>query len=172
MTLNQVCLFTELVVITSNKYIYIYIDQWNQNDKDGWNRSLSFLNTSQPSTSGSIFTSSSPSLPPLPPSSSLLDTSRFYPMSSSSTSLLPSSTSMPHLYQPYPTSRPKSSVYGTQSVPFSGYNYTKSLTRPRLTTILWEDESTICYQVDCRGICVARRQGKKNYARQDIDLYR
>ncbi|KAI8884668.1 apses-domain-containing protein, partial [Backusella circina FSU 941] len=29
---------------------------------------------------------------------------------------------------------------------------------PRLTTTLWEDESTLCYQIDCRGICVARRQ--------------
>lgn len=34
--------------------------------------------------------------------------------------------------------------------------------RPKLTTTLWEDEGTICYQVDANGICVARRQGKKN----------
>lgn len=32
--------------------------------------------------------------------------------------------------------------------------------RPKLTTTLWEDEGTICYQVDANGICVARRQGK------------
>lgn len=31
--------------------------------------------------------------------------------------------------------------------------------RPKLTTTLWEDEGTLCYQVDARGICVARRQG-------------
>jgi hypothetical protein len=24
---------------------------------------------------------------------------------------------------------------------------------------LWDDEGTVCYQVDVRGICVARRQG-------------
>ncbi|ORZ17844.1 transcription regulator HTH, apses-type DNA-binding domain-containing protein, partial [Absidia repens] len=30
--------------------------------------------------------------------------------------------------------------------------------RPKITTSLWEDEGTICYQVDARGICVARRQ--------------
>ncbi|SAL94955.1 hypothetical protein [Absidia glauca] len=30
--------------------------------------------------------------------------------------------------------------------------------RPKITTSLWEDEGTICYQVDSRGICVARRQ--------------
>lgn len=31
--------------------------------------------------------------------------------------------------------------------------------RPRITTSLWDDEETVCYQVDVRGICVARRQG-------------
>ncbi|KAI8884796.1 DNA-binding domain of Mlu1-box binding protein MBP1 [Backusella circina FSU 941] len=31
-------------------------------------------------------------------------------------------------------------------------------TRPRLNTILWEDENTMCYQLECRGICVSRRQ--------------
>lgn len=31
--------------------------------------------------------------------------------------------------------------------------------RPRITTSLWDDEGTVCYQVDVRGICVARRQG-------------
>lgn len=30
--------------------------------------------------------------------------------------------------------------------------------RPRITTSLWDDEGTVCYQVDVRGICVARRQ--------------
>ncbi|KAI9323281.1 transcription regulator HTH, apses-type DNA-binding domain-containing protein, partial [Dichotomocladium elegans] len=29
--------------------------------------------------------------------------------------------------------------------------------RAKLTTTLWEDEGTICYQVDANGICVARR---------------
>ncbi|ORZ11993.1 transcription regulator HTH, apses-type DNA-binding domain-containing protein, partial [Absidia repens] len=30
--------------------------------------------------------------------------------------------------------------------------------RPKLTTTLWEDERTICFQVDANGICVARRE--------------
>nr|CAG8544326.1 8681_t:CDS:2 [Entrophospora candida] len=34
--------------------------------------------------------------------------------------------------------------------------------RPKLTTTIWEDEGTLCYQVDARGICVARRQGKRD----------
>ncbi|KAI8074149.1 transcription regulator HTH, apses-type DNA-binding domain-containing protein, partial [Gongronella butleri] len=32
------------------------------------------------------------------------------------------------------------------------------LPRPKLTTTLWEDERTICFQVDANGICVARRE--------------
>ncbi|KAL0089767.1 transcription regulator HTH, apses-type DNA-binding domain-containing protein, partial [Phycomyces blakesleeanus] len=30
--------------------------------------------------------------------------------------------------------------------------------RPKLTTTVWEDESTVCYQVDTQNVCVARRQ--------------
>ncbi|KAI8980271.1 transcription regulator HTH, apses-type DNA-binding domain-containing protein [Pilobolus umbonatus] len=30
--------------------------------------------------------------------------------------------------------------------------------RPKLTTTVWEDESTLCYQVDAKSVCVARRQ--------------
>ena len=31
--------------------------------------------------------------------------------------------------------------------------------RPRLTTSVFEEEGSICFQVDCNGICVARREG-------------
>lgn len=31
--------------------------------------------------------------------------------------------------------------------------------RPKITTNIWEDEGTLCFQVDAKGICVARRQG-------------
>jgi hypothetical protein len=31
--------------------------------------------------------------------------------------------------------------------------------RPKLTTTVWEDEGTLCYQVDAKSVCVARRQG-------------
>ncbi|CAG8574344.1 7711_t:CDS:2, partial [Acaulospora morrowiae] len=43
--------------------------------------------------------------------------------------------------------------YGTGSNMAPGHN-----PRPKLTTTIWEDEGTLCYQVDARGICVARRQ--------------
>lgn len=31
-------------------------------------------------------------------------------------------------------------------------------TRPKVTTNIWEDEGTLCFQVDAKGICVARRE--------------
>ncbi|KAG1140762.1 hypothetical protein G6F37_009331 [Rhizopus arrhizus] len=33
-----------------------------------------------------------------------------------------------------------------------------SPTRPKVSTNIWEDEGTLCFQVDAKGICVARRQ--------------
>lgn len=33
-------------------------------------------------------------------------------------------------------------------------------TKPRVTATLWEDEGTLCFQVDVKGTCVARREGK------------
>lgn len=33
-------------------------------------------------------------------------------------------------------------------------------TKPRVTATLWEDEGSLCYQVEANGICVARREGK------------
>lgn len=32
--------------------------------------------------------------------------------------------------------------------------------KPRVTATLWEDEGSLCFQVEARGICVARREGK------------
>lgn len=33
--------------------------------------------------------------------------------------------------------------------------------KPRVTATLWEDEGTLCFQVDVKGTCVARREGKQ-----------
>jgi len=30
--------------------------------------------------------------------------------------------------------------------------------KPRVTATLWEDEGTLCFQVEVRGVCVARRE--------------
>ena len=32
---------------------------------------------------------------------------------------------------------------------------------PRVTATLWEDEGSLCFQVEARGICVARREGMR-----------
>ena len=37
--------------------------------------------------------------------------------------------------------------------------------KPRVTATLWEDEGSLCFQVEARGICVARREGN-----QTLDL--
>ncbi|KAN0063137.1 hypothetical protein ACQY0O_004301 [Thecaphora frezii] len=50
-----------------------------------------------------------------------------------------------HMSSPSYTSAPQ---YSTQ-LPLAG--------RHRVTTTLWEDEGTLCFQVDARGVCVARR---------------
>jgi hypothetical protein len=31
--------------------------------------------------------------------------------------------------------------------------------KPRVTATLWEDEGSLCFQVEAKGICVARREG-------------
>ncbi|CAM0138199.1 hypothetical protein VKS41_001438 [Umbelopsis sp. WA50703] len=45
-----------------------------------------------------------------------------------------------------------------QSFPVHHSYHPQVAPRPKLTTTLWEDEGTLCYQVDAKGICVARRQ--------------
>ncbi|KAI9271417.1 transcription regulator HTH, apses-type DNA-binding domain-containing protein, partial [Sporodiniella umbellata] len=36
--------------------------------------------------------------------------------------------------------------------------YSSIVHRPRLIATVWDDQNTLCYQVDTQGICVARRQ--------------
>ena len=31
--------------------------------------------------------------------------------------------------------------------------------KPRVTATLWEDEGSLCFQVEVKGVCVARREG-------------
>ena len=35
--------------------------------------------------------------------------------------------------------------------------------KPRVTATLWEDEGSMCFQVEAKGICVARRDGTALY---------
>jgi len=48
--------------------------------------------------------------------------------------------------------------------------------KPRVTATLWEDEGSLCFQVEAKGVCVARREGKTNrfttFAAALTDFYR
>ncbi len=47
---------------------------------------------------------------------------------------------------------------------YSGFDNTGQVAppgmKPRVTATLWEDEGSLCFQVEARGICVARREGE------------
>jgi protein SOK2 len=47
---------------------------------------------------------------------------------------------------------------------YSGFDTTGQVAppgmKPRVTATLWEDEGSLCFQVEARGICVARREGQ------------
>lgn len=34
--------------------------------------------------------------------------------------------------------------------------------KPRVTATLWEDEGSLCFQVEAKGVCVARREGSSD----------
>ena len=46
---------------------------------------------------------------------------------------------------------------------FNGFDNTGQVAppgmKPRVTATLWEDEGSLCFQVEAKGICVARREG-------------
>ncbi|KAF7725096.1 hypothetical protein EC973_000422 [Apophysomyces ossiformis] len=76
-------------------------------------------------------------------------------------------TTSPHYFVAQTTTQQNGDGFQTSS---SHHHYSSSpyglsylsnhglIPRPKLTTTLWEDEATLCYQVDAKGICVARRQ--------------
>jgi hypothetical protein len=44
--------------------------------------------------------------------------------------------------------------------------------KPRVTATLWEDEGSLCFQVEAKGVCVARREGTSqcfNFLEKRID---
>jgi hypothetical protein len=36
--------------------------------------------------------------------------------------------------------------------------------KPRVTATLWEDEGSLCFQVEAKGVCVARREGEDEFS--------
>ena len=63
---------------------------------------------------------------------------------------------------------PGVSAQGAMAPPYSGFDTTGQQPppgmKPRVTATLWEDEGSLCFQVEARGICVARREGMKDAA--------
>lgn len=48
--------------------------------------------------------------------------------------------------------------YGTPHTPDTTGQVAPPNAKPKLTGTVWEDEGTVCFQVEVRGICVARRE--------------
>ena len=59
---------------------------------------------------------------------------------------------------------PASSIPGSQSYQTPTFDHTGQVAppgmKPRVTATLWEDEGSLCFQVEAKGVCVARREGK------------
>jgi protein SOK2 len=59
---------------------------------------------------------------------------------------------------------PASSLPGSQSYQPQTFDHTGQVAppgmKPRVTATLWEDEGSLCFQVEAKGVCVARREGK------------
>jgi protein SOK2 len=62
------------------------------------------------------------------------------------------------------SSAPASSLPGSQGYQTQTFDHTGQVAppgmKPRVTATLWEDEGSLCFQVEAKGVCVARREGK------------
>lgn len=84
------------------------------------------------------------------------------------------SSSMSSALVPQALPLPAMSTPGSASLGGSQYNqpHTFDTTgqiappgmKPRVTATLWEDEGSLCFQVEAKGVCVARREGNVNEA--------
>lgn len=58
---------------------------------------------------------------------------------------------------------PPSALPGSQSYQTHSFDHTGQVAppgmKPRVTATLWEDEGSLCFQVEAKGVCVARREG-------------
>ncbi|KLU88571.1 cell pattern formation-associated protein stuA [Magnaporthiopsis poae ATCC 64411] len=63
---------------------------------------------------------------------------------------------------PLPGSHGATSGPGSMQNQYQGFDTTGQVAppgmKPRVTATLWEDEGSLCFQVEARGICVARRE--------------
>jgi protein SOK2 len=69
---------------------------------------------------------------------------------------------------------PPGAVSAGQGYPPQSFDATGQIApagmKPRVTATLWEDEGSLCFQVEAKGVCVARREGKPLPARLDFGL--
>ena len=60
---------------------------------------------------------------------------------------------------------PASSLPGSQGYQTQTFDHTGQVAppgmKPRVTATLWEDEGSLCFQVEAKGVCVARREGMR-----------
>ncbi|KIW03070.1 hypothetical protein, variant 3 [Verruconis gallopava] len=81
-----------------------------------------------------------------------------YPVSSSmSNALVPSPMPLPAI-----SSAPSGALAGSQYNSGHTFDTTGQIAppgmKPRVTATLWEDEGSLCFQVEAKGVCVARRE--------------
>lgn len=61
------------------------------------------------------------------------------------------------------SAQPNASLPGAQSYQPHTFDHTGQIAppgmKPRVTATLWEDEGSLCFQVEAKGVCVARREG-------------
>lgn len=74
-----------------------------------------------------------------------------------------------HVFQPFyhqqhaaPPSMWPTMMSPPQTLPPPSALQPVMIPKPKLTTTVWEDQCTLCYQVDVNSVCVTRRQGKNH----------
>ncbi|KAH8712244.1 hypothetical protein GQ44DRAFT_410335 [Phaeosphaeriaceae sp. PMI808] len=78
--------------------------------------------------------------------------------SSMNNAMVPSTLQLPAMS----SSGPAPSLPGSQSYQTHTFDHTGQVAppgmKPRVTATLWEDEGSLCFQVEAKGVCVARRE--------------
>ncbi|KAH7378314.1 hypothetical protein BKA66DRAFT_421519 [Pyrenochaeta sp. MPI-SDFR-AT-0127] len=78
--------------------------------------------------------------------------------SSMNNAMVPSTLQLPAMS----SGAPASSLPGSQSYQSHQFDHTGQVAppgmKPRVTATLWEDEGSLCFQVEAKGVCVARRE--------------
>jgi protein SOK2 len=63
---------------------------------------------------------------------------------------------------------PPTSLGGSQGYQSHTFDHTGQIAppgmKPRVTATLWEDEGSLCFQVEAKSVCVARREGTSVFA--------